>query len=160
MRGIQLKISDLARVTGLSRFQVDGVLKDVFLKHPLGSTASGSHRSFTAQELLVFAVAYEIEQKYGVKRSTLALVSDQLRQALKGPRPASRGARLVVTFAPPSATYIAPDVCADEGLIVPLGPLFTRVDEYLGVSGPSPEAVPILPLRPTIATGRRSSRNR
>jgi len=155
MSRIQLKISDLARVADISRFQVDGLLKDVFSSRPLGKKASGSHRTFTPQELLVFAVAYEIEQKYGVKRSTLALVGEQLRQALTGPRKASRESRLVVRFAPASATYLDTGAVAVEGIVVQLGPLFAKVDEYLGASGPSRDSTPILPLRPVIATGRR-----
>lgn len=160
MRKIQLKISDLARVADISRFQVDGLLKDVFSNRPLGMKASGSHRSFTPQELLVFAVAYEIEQKYGVKRSTLALAGEQLRQALTGPRKASRESRLVVTFDPATATYLDPGVPAAEGIVVQLGPLFEKVDEYLGVSGSRRKSTAILPLRPVIATARRGGSRR
>lgn len=155
MRRIQLKISDFARVADISRFQVDGLLRDVFLEQPLGKKARGSHRTFTPQDLLVFVVAFEIEQAYGVRRNMLALAGEHLRQALSGPRPANREARLVVTFAPPTATYLEPTAPAQQGLVVQLGPLFARVDEYLGVSGPNRDAATILPLRPVIASGRR-----
>lgn len=156
MRPIQLKISDLARVADVSRFQVDGFLKDVFSEHPLGKKGRGSHRTFTPQELLIFAVAYEIEQTFGVRRSMLALVGEQLRRALAGPRSVNRESRLAVTFLPATATYLEPVDLAREGIVVQLGPLFARVDEYLGVSGPSGNRSPILPLRPVVATSRRS----
>jgi hypothetical protein len=161
MPRIQLKISDLASVADISRFQVDGLLKDVFSECPLGRKARGSHRTFSPQELLIFVVACEIEQKFGVKRSMLALAGEHLRQALVGPRQANREARLVVTFSPPTATYLEPAAPAYQGIVVQLGPLFAKVDEYLGVSGPNRDSNPMLPLRPVIATGRRgSSRNR
>jgi hypothetical protein len=160
VRRIQLKISDFARVADITRFQVDGLLKDVFSNRPLGKKRSGSHRIFTPQDLLVFVVAREIEQKYGVKRSVLALVGEQLRQVLTGPRPASRESRLSITFVPPSATYLDPGAPTEEGVVVRLGPLFAKVDEYLGVSGPNRDSTPILPLRPVIATGRRGSSRR
>jgi len=155
MRRIQLKISDFARVADITRFQADGLLEEVFSSRPLGRKGSGSHRTFTPHELLVFVVAHEIEQKYGVKRSVLAVVGEHLRQALNRPRPASREARLAITFAPPSATYLEPEVPIEEGIVVRLGPLFEKADEYLGVSGPSRDSNRILPLRPVIAAGRR-----
>lgn len=86
----------------------------------------------------------------------LARVREPLRQALNGPRPANRDARLLVTFAPPAVTYLEPNAQVEEGLVLKLGPQFTKVDEYLGVSGSSENSAQVaLPLRPTIATGRR-----
>lgn len=158
---IQLKISDFARIADITRFQSSGLLAEVFASRPLGRKGRGSHRTFSPQELLVFVVAREIEQKYGVRRSTLALAGDQLRQTLTGPRPASREARLVVTFDPPSVAYLDPGAQAEEGLVLKLGAMFGKVDEYLGVSGPNRDSAPELPLRPVIAAGRRGgSRSR
>lgn len=163
MRPIELKISELAVVTEYSRFQVDGLLKQVFA-NSLGKKA-GSQRTFSPQDLLVAAVACEIEQKYGVERKKLALVGDALRQTLTGPRRANREARLLVTFSPPVATYLVPDAAVAEGLVVKLSGLFAKVDEFLGVSGPSREsAQAILPLKPAIVnvnvTARRGSGSR
>jgi hypothetical protein len=157
MRRIQLKISDLARVADITRFQVDSLLEEVFSSRPLGRKGTGSHRIFTPQELLVFVVAHEVEKKYGVKRSVLALAGEGLRQALNKPRQANREARLLVTFSPTSVTYLEPDARVEEGLVLRLGPLFAKADQYLGVSGQDRENTAILPLRPVIATSRRSS---
>jgi hypothetical protein len=157
MRPIELKIKDLAKVTGYTRFQVDGVLKLVFAAVPIGKSA-GAQRTFSPQDLLVVTVICELERKYAIDRKKLAEVATALRQELSGPRPANRDARLLVTFLPASATYLAPDIPVVEGLVLPLGALFAKVDEYLGVSGANQSnAQGNLPLPPAIATNRRGS---
>jgi hypothetical protein len=161
MSAIQLKINDLAKVTGYSRFQLDGLLKKAFVTSALGKM-SGAQRKFSPQDLLVVVVACEIERKYRVERKALAQVGESLRQALTGPRRADREARLLITISPPAVFYLEPDAPVREGLVVSLGPLFATVDEYLGASGPSGEAVQgVLPLEPAVASSRRRAfRNR
>ena len=162
MRPIRLKISDLADATGYTRYQIRGLLHEVFAGHPLGKKA-GAQRTYSPPDLGVIAVVCAIERDYAVDRRRLAVVSDTLRRVLSGPRTANRSARLLLSFTPPTATYLDHETPPDaEGLLVRLGPIFARVDEYLGVSGSSPaNAQPILPLRPSIATGRRGvARNR
>jgi hypothetical protein len=134
MPAIQLKISDLAAVAGYTRFQLHGLLNQVFPEHACGGKKIRSQRTFSPQELLVVTVVCELERSYSVKRSVLASVNLPLRQALTGPRKVSREARLVVTFTPPTATYLVPDAPVTEGIVLALGPLFARVDEYLGVA--------------------------
>jgi len=162
MRPIRLKISDLADATGYTRYQIRGLLQEVFAAHPLGKKA-GAQRTFSPQDLGVVAVICAIERDYAVDRRRLALAADAIRRVLSGPRTANRGARLLLGFTPPNAAYLDRETLPDaEGLLIRLGPIFAKVDEYLGVSGSSPEnAQPILPLRPSIATGRRGvARNR
>lgn len=160
MRPIRLKISKLADATGYSRYQIRGLLKEVFPAHPLGKKA-GSQRTFSSQELSVVAVLCAIERTYAIDRKKLALVGEALRRVLSGPRIANRDACLLVSFTPPSATYLDREGPSVEGLHVRLGPIFAAVDEYLGVSGSSAEsAQAILPLRPSIATSRRSGSQR
>lgn len=157
MPALQLKISDLAAIAAKTRFQLHGFLKDVFPEIQRGKKQR-SHRTFTAHDLLVITVACEIERKYGVKRGLLADVRKPLRQALSGPRSANRHARLVVTLRPPSATYLEADEPVREGLVIALGPLFARVDEYLGLArtGPSSPQT-MLPLSPTVVSRRTTS---
>jgi hypothetical protein len=162
MRPIRLKISELAAATGYTRYQLRGLLSEVFLSHSLGKKA-GSQRTFSPQDLGVVAVICAIERDYAIDRKKLALIAEHLRRALSGPRTASRNARLVLTFNPPSAAYLDSDAYVPQGLLIALGPIFAQVDEYLGASSlasAEPEQ-PILPLRPAIATGRRGgARNR
>jgi hypothetical protein len=162
MPAIQLWISDLAAVSGYTRFQLRGLLDEVF-PEPVRGKKTRSQRTFSPQDLLLVTVACELEKRFGVKRSVLALISQPLRQALTGPRQTSREARLVVTFMPPTATYLGSEATISEGLVLPLGQLFEKVDEYLGVAVSSRDGgQAVLPLSPAIVMNRRggSPRNR
>jgi hypothetical protein len=135
-----------------------GLLDEVFPGPTRAGKKARSQRAFFPQDLIVITVACELERNYGVKRSVLASVSEPLRQALTGPRKASREARLVVTFTPPTASYLVPEAPVTEGLVLPLGPLFAKVDEYLGVADSSRDGgQTVLALSPAIVTNRRSS---
>lgn len=159
MRHIQLRVSDLANVSGYSRFQIRGLLGEVFQNPTLGRKGD-SQQTFSPQELLVVAVTCEIEKTFGVARKKLALVGEALRRTLTGPRLTNRDARLLVTFTPPAAIYLDSEVPVTEGLVLRLGVLFAKVDGYLGVSGLSQDrAQKILPL-PAIAAARGGSRRR
>lgn len=157
MPAIQLKISDLAAVASYTRFQMRGLLDEVFPESARGGTKTRTQRTFSPQDLLIVTVACELERSYGVKRRILASVRVPLRQALSGPRKASREARLVVTFTPPTATYLVPEAPVTEGLVLALGPLFAKVDEYLGVAESSRDGgQAVLALSPAIVTNRRA----
>jgi hypothetical protein len=160
MRPIQLRVSDLSKVTGYSRFQIRGLLTEVFRNSPLGRK-TGSQQTFSPQELLVVAVACQIEASFGVGRKKLALVGEAMRKTLTGPRGANRDARLLVTFTPPAVTYLESDARIAEGLVLQLGLQFAKVDEYLGVSGPGYEsAQTVLALSPAVTIGRRGAGSR
>jgi hypothetical protein len=158
MMPVQLKISDLALVTGYTRFQVDGLIKQVF-GQSLGKIA-GAQRTYSPRDLLVVAVASQIEQRFATDRKALARVGDALRAALNGPRSANRDARLVVTFDPPSVVYLDRPVAVEEGIVIKLGSVFAKVDGFLGLSGNEDMgAQSPLPMAPTLVSGKRSSRN-
>lgn len=155
MASILLTISDLSTVVGYTRFQMRGLLADVF--PPTEWTKKGrSQRKFSPQELLLVAVACELEKKYGIKRNVVALVADALRRTLSGPRSANTNVRLAITFVPPTATYLRDDQTVKEGLILPLGDVFASVDEYLGVTSSNRDQGQVaLPLGPAVVTNRR-----
>lgn len=159
MPAVQLKISDLAAVAGYTRFQMHGFLDEVF--PPRGGKKGRSQRTFAPQELVVVATACQLEKTFGVKRSLLATISESLRHALIRPRNANRNARLLVTFALPTATYLEHDTPVGEGLVLPLGPVFAKVDEYMGVAGSSREGgQTILALPPATVANRRTTTSR
>src|SRR5690606_41831112 len=93
-----------------------------------------------------------IERKYGIERKVLAQVAEPLRRALTGPRGAYKDARLLLTFIPPAVTCLKDDVAVAEGLVVGLEPLFARVDEYLGVAGPSPDTAQAVLTLPQVGS--------
>ena len=155
MRSIRLKISDLAAVAGYTRFQMDGLIKQVFGRS-LGKIA-GTQRSYSPQDLLVVSVITKMEQRFAVDRKSLARISDSLRAVLSGPRSANRHARLLATFDPPVVRYLESSDSVDEGIVVALGEVFSRVDEYLGVSSAGLEARQApLPMPPISVPGRPS----
>lgn len=162
MASIQLTISDLSTVVGYTRFQMRGLLDDVF-PQPVRTKKGRSQRTFSPQELLLVAVACELEKKYGVKRNVVALVADALQRTLNGPRSTNRNARLAITFIPPTATYLRDDHAIKEGLVLALGDVFASVDEYLGgTSSNRDRGQAALPLGPAVMTNRRvtSARSR
>jgi len=150
MAHVRLKISDVVAITGFTRFQLRGFLRDVF---PVERKGAGK-RTFSPQELLVIAVACDLERSYGVRRSMLATVATSLSTVLKGPRPADRGARLAITFVPPTVTYLASEATVTNGLVIELGDLFAKVDEYLGVSRTEQRNQAVLPLSPGVVANR------
>ena len=161
MRAFQLKISDVASVTGYTRFQIHGLLDEVFTGPTRAAKKARSHRIFSPRDLIAITVVCELERKYGVKRSVLRSVGDPLRRALTGPRNPNREARLVVTFTPPTATYVEADATVAEGVVLPLGPLFAKVDEYLGVAESGRDGgQAVLALRPAVVTNRSGGRNK
>jgi hypothetical protein len=156
MAGLQLKISDLGAVTGYTRFQMHGFLDEVF--RTFKGKKRATQRTFSPQDLVVIAAACELEKLFAIKRSVLATVSGSLRQALIGPRNPNRDARLLITFSPPSVSYIDSDVFISQGVVLALGPVFAKVDEYLGVARASTETSQVvLPLPLGALADRRTS---
>lgn len=158
MLSVQLKISDLAQVTGYTRFQIDGLIKQVF-GQSLGKM-TGAQRTYSPQDLLVVAVASQIEERFATDRKALAQVGNALRAVLNGPRSANRDAKLVVTFVPPSVVYLDRSMAVEEGIVIKLGAVFAKVDGFLGMSGREQIGTQApLPIAPTLVARRRSSRN-
>ena len=161
MSALQLKISGLATVTGYTRFQMHGLLDEVFPGPGRAAKKPRSHRTFSPRDLIAITVVCELETKYGVKRSVLRSVGESLRRALNGPRNPNQEARLVVTFVPPTATYVESQTNVAEGVVLPLGPLFAKVDEYLGVAESRRDGGQgVLALSPSVLINRRGGRSR
>ena len=161
MGALELKISGLATLTGYTRFQMHGLLDEVFPGPTRTAKKARLHRTFSPRDLIAIAVVCELERKYGVKRSVLRSVGDPLRRALNGPRNSNREARLVVTFTPPTATYVESGGTVAEGVVLPLGPLFAKVDEYLGVAESNRDGGQgVLALSPAVLINRRGGRSR
>ena len=125
----QLTITDLCRVTDYTRDQMRGLL-DLTLPQR-SSKGARVAREFRAQELIFVAVMAELETRYGIKRGHVVAVAKRLSQTLSGPKPLNRQARLVVTFEPPKVTYVDETNPVLDGVILSLGPIFDRVDQYV-----------------------------
>lgn len=124
-----LTISDVCRVTGRSRYALRGLLDGALAEK--ASKGARVAREFTPHELLVIATMTELEVRLAIKRSHVVSISKVLSKVLLGPRLLNRQARLVITFFPPSVSYVSSAAPAENAVILSLGPIFERVDRYM-----------------------------
>lgn len=130
MSSRSLTMADLLAISGYTRDQMRGLL-GAMPAYASRNTQVRVAKQYTAQDLLVVQTCAQLESRYGLQRCTVASLSDALRSALSGPRPVSATARLLLTFVPPDVRYVEATVSIEEGLLVPLAPIFQAVDEYL-----------------------------
>lgn len=124
-------MADACAITGYTRNQLRGMLRDLpsFVGH---ESPPGSARTFARSELLMACVITELERRYGIRRSAIGAVVPRLTEALERPSATAVGARLALLFEPCTVTLLAEDANAVEGVLIPLGPIFDRVERYLG----------------------------
>lgn len=130
MSSRSLTMTDLLAISEYTRDQMRGLL-DAMPAYASRNTQVRVAKQYTAQDLLVVRTCAQLESRYGLQRGTVAGLSDALRSALSGPRPVSATARLLLTFDPPDVRYVEATVSIEEGLLIPLAPIFQAVDEYL-----------------------------
>lgn len=144
----RLTAADVCTVTGYSRDELHATLK-VLWPYSEEAPAPRVAREFTARDLIVLSVTQILERRFGVRRSALAAIGEPLRTALSGPKEASKKARLVLSIEPPSVEYVNLSITEREGLVVPLGAIFEKVDGYLTFDGQG-----LLPLTPDVLPRR------
>ncbi len=130
MTSRSLTMSDLLAISGYTRDQMRGLLEAM----PTYASRNSHVRvakQYTAQDLLVVRTCSQLESLYGLQRSAVAGFSDALRSVLSGPRPISTTARLLFTFEPMNVSYVEATEVIEEGLLIPLAPIFHAIDEYL-----------------------------
>ncbi|MEO8410543.1 MAG: hypothetical protein ABI478_08215 [Propionivibrio sp.] len=123
-------MSDLLAISGYTRDQMRGLLEAMPAYASRNSQVRVA-RQYTAQDLLVVRTCSQLESRYGLQRSAVASFSDALRSVLSGPRPLSTTARLLLTFEPMNVRHVEAAEAFEEGLLIPLAPIFHAVDEYL-----------------------------
>lgn len=151
----KITAADVCAITGYSRDQLRGLID----KLPVFSdqkTEPRVAREFTRSELILLTVVHVLEVQYCVRRESIASISKLLQKALTGPKAVNRHARLLVSFDPPAASYLTEDVPQQDGILMSLGPVFERIDAYLGQGIPTTEKQqPELKLGPTLIAGNR-----
>lgn len=125
-----LTMSDLLAISGYTRDQMRGLL-DAIPAYANRNAQVRVAKQYTAQDLLILQTCVQLESRYGLQRVAVANLSNALRSALSGPRPVSATARLLLTFSPPDVRHVEATESIEEGLLVPLAPIFQAVDEYL-----------------------------
>lgn len=121
---------DVCEVTEYTRDQVRGMLRD--LPPFLDGSSEGRNRTFSRAELLSICVIAQMETRYGLKRAAIGKIVHQLVSTLSGPRSVDLRARLNIIPESSLVSFLSEEAPVTEGVIVPLGPIFQRVDHYLG----------------------------
>jgi len=149
MRNRQLTIIDACEVSGYNRDQLKGLLKKLpqFTER---ATLPRVARKFTPQEIAVLRVIFILEDHIGINRSKTISVATLLSKALSGPKKIGKNARLFISFDPISVHYDEKGRPDHDGVILSLGTIFERVDQYLMPSNISRQAD--LKLGPMLVT--------
>lgn len=140
-------MNDACQATGYSRDQLRGMLRD--LPEFLTNASAGKNRQFSRVEFVTLCVIASLEAKYGLRRSVIGSILDQLLTALSGLRAAQPNATLNILVSPPAVKFVGDGGFPFEGLLVPLAPIFNSVDSYLGAYE---ELEPELPFGPISVT--------
>ena len=129
-----LKMADACAISGYTRDQMRALLRDL----PAFTVDQGSNRGriFTRVELLIIAIISFMEQRYGVKRTSIGAILAELLDTIQSPRSIDPQACLVIITGEASVTYRRLDEPIREGLVIPLAPIFDQLDTYLGAKTP------------------------
>lgn len=127
--GRRLTAADVCAVTGYSRDELHALLR-VLAPYAKERPAPRVAREFTATDLVVLSVTQMLESRFGLRRTAVAEIGEMLQLACSGPRPLDEDACLAVTVRPPQVERSAPGI-AREGLLIPLAPIYDRIDTYL-----------------------------
>lgn len=128
--GRRLTAADVCAVTGYSRDELHALLR-VLEPYCTDKPSPRVAREFAPRDLVVLAVTQILEERYGLRRTAVAELGQHLQNALAGPKGANREARLSVSVRPPKVDYLDMGAIATEGLVIALGPLFEKIDDYL-----------------------------
>ena len=141
-----LKMLDACAVSGYTRDQIRALLRD--LPPFISSQEAGKSKVFTRAELLTIAVIAFMERRYGIRRSAVANVVNQLVACFQKPRSLEPCACLNIVTEDGLVSYMAANQSVEEGLVIPLEPIFDRLDNYLGATSSNEQIE--LALGPTI----------
>ena len=128
--GRKLTTADVCEVTGYSRDELHAVLKCLW-PYCDDKPSPRVARDFSAKDLLMLSVTAVLAHQFGLRRQAVGSLGRELQTALSGPKKANRAARLVVTVQPPEVLYVNQAATDRQGVVVALGPLFDKVDQYL-----------------------------
>ena len=125
-----LKMADACAVSGYTRDQMRAVLRDL---PPLGvAHGPGRNRVFSRMELLVIAIICTMEQRYGIRRTAIGPILDELIKIIQSVREQVASSTLVIVTSAESVLLKCQTESVKEGLIIPLAPIVRRMDIYLG----------------------------
>ena len=130
MKNRKLTVADVCEVTGYNRDQLKGLLNKL---PQLGerSVSPRVAREFTPQEMVVLKVIFILEDRIGINRTNTTSIAVLLSKALSGPKKIDKDARLFISFDPISVHYGEKGLLDRDGIVISLGSILERVDQYL-----------------------------
>lgn len=126
----KLTSADVCEVSGYSRDELHAILKTLW-PYCEAKPSPRIARAFSPHDLVVLSVTRVLEHEMGLRRTAVASLGKELHGALSGPKTVNRAARLVVTVRPTSVTYVSHTTMDMQGVVVLLGPIFEKLDQYL-----------------------------
>lgn len=123
-------MADACTLSGYTRDQMRALLRD--LPTFMQNNGSGRTRIFTRVELLSITIVTFMEQRYGIKRVAIGAIIESLIKALQSPREIDSLACLIIITGEPSVRFSRLNEPVEEGLVIPLAPIFNQLDTYLG----------------------------
>lgn len=155
MKPRKITAADICEVTGYSRYQLRGLLAELPV-YSRQQTVARVAREYTKADMGILAVVHELEARFGVRRESIRSISEVLRQTLVGPKAVNRDARLLISFDPVAVHYLTNELPEKDGILVSLGPIFQRVDDYFGADAAHPSTPQAeLNLGPSLVSGGR-----
>jgi hypothetical protein len=125
----KLTAADVCVVTGYSRDELHALLR-VLPPYHLVKPGSRVAREFTAKDLLVLSVTRILEDQYGVRRAAIGDIGVPLQDALSGPRLRGEDPCISINIRPPRVCLVGTTV-PREGLLLPLAPIYEKIETYL-----------------------------
>lgn len=131
VRKEDITIGDLCELTGYSRDQLRGLLAELPRFARRDATARIA-RVYSNHDALLVVLLCRLETVYGIKRALVAQLNEPIAAAVSSPRQVSDQARLLIRLGDKQlCQYVEGAASVEEGLVVPLGPVFAILDSYL-----------------------------
>lgn len=125
----RLKAVDVYRAVNYTRNQFRGLLAELHYRFEEEfETQPRVARTFSSLDFLVILIACELDSRIGLKRGIIASLLPAIAHELSGPRPVANNPKLVLTFNPPTASYIDHEVMIEDGIVL-------RLARVLAVAG-------------------------
>lgn len=125
-----ITIGDLCELTGYSRDQMRGLLAELpaFASRPGAARVA---RVYSNHDVLVIVLLCRLETVYALKRGAVGALCEPIANALATPRAVSTSAKLLVRTETAQCEYCDELQSVEDGMVVPLKPVFSAIDSYL-----------------------------
>lgn len=131
--GRPLTITDLCELSGYSRHQMHGLLKELpmYSKGKRSGTARVA-KTYSMHDLVVVTLCCRLETRYGMKRQSITGFAEDIARILGGPDKVTRAGRLILKYEPLRVDYVEQlRTHVDDGLVIALEPIIASIEQHL-----------------------------